>query len=117
VAFFIHCCPHITVGLHASLDRRHATYASTRGTLSGVIPPYQVSHLASFPRGMVGVSHPPIGKGNVMEDLRVSPCGTRHSGVNKVIPSPWLVEEADEQRSHRHANWLALVLDPDTICI
>jgi hypothetical protein len=28
---------------------------------------------------MVDVLHPPIGKGDVMEDLRVSPCGMRHS--------------------------------------
>jgi hypothetical protein len=79
VAFFICCCPCIAAGLHASLDRRCVTYALIRGTLSGVIPPYQASHLAISPSGMVDVSQPPIGKGNVMEDLRVSPCGVRHS--------------------------------------
>jgi hypothetical protein len=54
-------------------------YALIQGTQSGVSLPHQASHLASLPSGMVDVSHPPIGKGNVMEALRVSPCGVRHS--------------------------------------
>jgi hypothetical protein len=84
------------------------TYALIRGTLSGIIPPYWASHLAISPSGMVDVSCPPIGKGNVMEDLRVSPCGTRHSGVDEVLPSPRLAEEADERRSHQCTDRLAL---------
>jgi hypothetical protein len=63
------------------------TYASIRGTLLGISPPHRASHLAILPSGMVDVSHPPIGKGNVMEDLRVS-----LSGVEEVSPSPWLAE-------------------------
>jgi hypothetical protein len=35
--------------------------------------------LAISPRRMVEVLRPPIGKGDMMEDLRVSPCGVRHS--------------------------------------
>jgi hypothetical protein len=73
VPFFIHCCPSRAVGLYTSLDRRRATYASIRGTRSGVSPLHWASHRASSPSGMVDVLHPAIGKGDVMEDLRVSP--------------------------------------------
>jgi hypothetical protein len=74
MAFFIRCCPSRAAGLYASLDRRCETYASMQGTLSGVSPPQQASHLASSPGGMVDVSRPPIGKGDVIEDLRVVGC-------------------------------------------
>jgi hypothetical protein len=60
-----------------------------QGTLSGVNPLQQVSHLAILPSRMVDVSRPPIGKGNVMEDWRVSPWGVRHScGLTRLLHCP-----------------------------
>jgi hypothetical protein len=42
---------------------------------------------------MVDVSRPPIGKGNVMEDWRVSPWGMRHSrGSTGLLHHPGLLK-------------------------
>jgi hypothetical protein len=77
--FFIRCCPSIAAGLYAFLDGKCTTYASIRGTQSGVIPPQRANHLASPTSGMVDVSRPAIGNADVIDDLRVSPWGVRHS--------------------------------------
>jgi hypothetical protein len=38
----------------------------------------------------------------------VSLWGETLSGANEVLPVPWLTEEADNQKSHQHAEWPAL---------
>jgi hypothetical protein len=60
-----------------------------RDTLSGVSPLQQASHLANSPSRMVDVLCPLIGKGDVMDDLRVSPWGVRHSrGSTRLLHCP-----------------------------
>jgi hypothetical protein len=78
-AFFIHCCPSVAAGLYAFFVRKRAMYASIRGTRSGVNPPYVDSHRAISLGGIVDVSCPAIGKGDVTEALRVSACRVKHS--------------------------------------
>jgi hypothetical protein len=100
VAFFIRCCPCKAVGLYVSLNRRHATYASIQGTLSGIIPPYH--HLAISPAQWDGgcVAHSNREGQRDGGSESVSLWYETLSGVDEVLPSPWLAEEADERRSH-----------------
>jgi hypothetical protein len=79
MAFFIRCCPSIAAGLYACFVRKRVTYASIRGTQSGVSPPYVASHRAISLGGIVDVSRPAIRKGDVTEPLRFSACGVKHS--------------------------------------
>jgi hypothetical protein len=79
-----------------------------RGTLSDVSPPHWESHLANSPSGMVDVSRPPIGKGDVMEERRVSPWGVRHShGSTRSLHCPGLLKRLiSGSLSNTLSSWL-----------